>query len=584
MANAWDANASEVKILLRRGNRSDSIVVSDNGHGMTFNDIGDKYLRVGRKRRDEEGGKTDGGQRDVMGRNGIGKLTIFGVARKAEIRTVRKKKLSVIIMDLDDILSGAQRVGTYAPEVVRADEDTTEDDGTTVTLTDLTRKGAMGVQSIKRGIAKRFAVIGDKFAVSVNGQRILPSDKFRDGDWEKTWTVDEPVSNAEPGWVVSGTIMAARQPLSEDDRGITVTARGKMIQSPTMFGIKSGSSHSHSYITGEIRAEFCDGDVDSVATDRQSVTDTPQGVALMEWGADKIGRISDELTRIRKTAREAAIMEDPKIKSWLDSLDVPQAKMAHKIVRAVMSDEKMDDAKRIDLVKYAMASFGQRAFLEVVSTLDEHQNPAELLDVFREYNVVEARELERTVKDRMEAISRLVALINGNAREVPTLRDYFRKYPWMLDPTWIQWQDEVYFSKLLNDKFPNEEMDGSNRRMDFVAIGAGNTIYVVELKRPGHRVSYEDVVQLSRYVGFVKTHLGNYPSRPYKKVVGYLVVGKMSNDSGIRHLVNGTEKSEQYIRTYADLVASAKQLHKHFDDKIKEFEEARSKARLERQS
>ena len=78
-ANAWDANASMVEISLQEGNvdSSSTIIVRDDGHGMTYEEIGNKYLRVGRKRRNEEGGKTDGGKRDVMGRKGIGKLSVF---------------------------------------------------------------------------------------------------------------------------------------------------------------------------------------------------------------------------------------------------------------------------------------------------------------------------------------------------------------------------------------------------------------------------------------------------------------------------------------------------------------------------
>ena len=107
---------------------------------------------------------------------------------------------------------------------------------------------------------------------------------------------------------MSGRIGAAKRPLIEEDRGLTITARGKIIQSPTMFGIKSGSKYSYSYIAGKIQAEFCDSEeVDSVATDRQSVMDTPQGIALREWAMTKLSNISDELTEIRKNAREKII-------------------------------------------------------------------------------------------------------------------------------------------------------------------------------------------------------------------------------------------------------------------------------------
>ena len=584
VANAWDANASTAEISLQEGDiKADStIIVSDDGHGMTYEEIGDKYLRVGRKRRDEEGDKTDDGRRDVMGRKGIGKLSVFGIAKKAEIRTVRGGKLSVFRMDVDDMLREAQNTGKYKPEIVSADKDTEEDDGTTITLTKLTRKSSIDAQSVRRGIAKHFAIIGDRFHVSVNGEQILPSDKFKNSDWEKTWQIDESVSEEKPEWTVSGRIMAARRPLIEEDRGITIIAKGKLIQSPTMFGIKSGSKYSYSYIAGEIWAEFCDKKVDSVATDRHSVVDTSQGMALRKWGADKLGEISKELADLRKAARERTIREDPEIKDWLASLDGPRVKTVNKFIGILTSEEKFDDKKRKDLVRYARASLDQFAFLEMVSTLDEHPDPAAMLELFKECNIVEAREMERIVNGRLETIKRLVRFVDENAKEVPTLHDYFKDSPWMLEPTWTQWQHEKHFSDLLKEHFPDEDLDESDRRIDFVSIGVGDTVHVVELKRPDYRVRDRDLVQLTKYVGFVKERLGNVHGRGYADAAGYLVVGKRSNDSGTREFVRMAERSRQYIKTYEDLITDAKRLHSDFEKKLEEFERARRQANQER--
>lgn len=580
VANAWDANASKVDVSLQEGDISpdSTIVVRDNGHGMTYEEIGNKFLRVGRKRRAEDGDKTADKKRDVMGRKGIGKLSVFGIATKAEIKTIREGKLSVFRMDVDDMLSEARKTGKYMPRVISAGEDTTEKDGTTITLTRLTRKTSIDAQSVRRGIAKHFTIIGDEFCVSVNGKQILPSDKFTNSDWETKWEIEEPVSNDRPEWIVSGWIGAAKRPLVEEDRGITITAKGKLIQSPTMFGIKSGSKYSYSYIAGEIRAEFCDKKVDSVATDRHSVVDTPQGITLRKWGAARISGISTELANARKAAREKTIREDPEVKAWLGALDSQQTKTANKIIGIVTSGEKMDDAKRKDLIRYARASFEQSSFLEMVSTLDEHPDSVAMLRLFKEYNVVEAREMERIVNSRLKTIKRLVKFVDENAKEVPTLHDYFKDSPWMLEPTWTQWQHEKHFSDLLKEHFPDEGLDESDRRIDFISIGVGDTVHVVELKRPDYRIRDRDLVQLTKYVGFVKERLGNVRGRGYADAAGYLVVGKRSNDPGTREFVRMAEKSRQYIKTYEDLIADARRLHRDFEQKLEEFENARSQA------
>ena len=116
-----------------------------------------------------------------------------------------------------------------------------------------------------------------------------------------------------------------------------------------------------------------------------------------------------------------------------------------------------------------------------------------------------------------------------------------------------------------------------------MAIGVGDTVHVIELKRPRYRLRGSDFEQLANYVGFVKNMIGNDPRKGYKSVAGYLVVGARSDNSGVREMTRTYENSRYYIRTYGDLVSSAKQLHKHFVDKLEEFERARLQAGQERQ-
>ncbi|MFP1645145.1 ATP-binding protein, partial [Pontitalea aquivivens] len=49
VANAWDAEANNVWITIDAAN--DTIVIEDDGHGMSANDIKGKFLHVGYSRR-----------------------------------------------------------------------------------------------------------------------------------------------------------------------------------------------------------------------------------------------------------------------------------------------------------------------------------------------------------------------------------------------------------------------------------------------------------------------------------------------------------------------------------------------------
>ena len=62
IANAWDADATEVKVDFNLEGKT--ITVSDDGHGMDLDDINDKYLFVGYQKRNKPDFRTPGGRRD----------------------------------------------------------------------------------------------------------------------------------------------------------------------------------------------------------------------------------------------------------------------------------------------------------------------------------------------------------------------------------------------------------------------------------------------------------------------------------------------------------------------------------------
>jgi HSP90 family molecular chaperone len=80
VANAWDADATEVSIDIDPV--AETITIQDDGHGMTPTEIQDRFLKVGYSRRGPKGSdcKSASGKRQVMGRKGIGKLSMFALA------------------------------------------------------------------------------------------------------------------------------------------------------------------------------------------------------------------------------------------------------------------------------------------------------------------------------------------------------------------------------------------------------------------------------------------------------------------------------------------------------------------------
>src|SRR5690606_25596645 len=77
VSNSYDADAKKVTVYLNDIGQK-SIIVEDDGHGMTFSDINSKFLKIGRNRREKSASqKSESGERYVIGKKGIGKLSFF---------------------------------------------------------------------------------------------------------------------------------------------------------------------------------------------------------------------------------------------------------------------------------------------------------------------------------------------------------------------------------------------------------------------------------------------------------------------------------------------------------------------------
>lgn len=103
VANSWDADATAVSIDIDKVRGQ--ITVTDNGVGMSVgmqvDDLNDRFLYVGYRRRDTGPAITARG-RHVMGRKGIGKLSLFAIAETVRVETAKAgEKVGLVLRTAD---------------------------------------------------------------------------------------------------------------------------------------------------------------------------------------------------------------------------------------------------------------------------------------------------------------------------------------------------------------------------------------------------------------------------------------------------------------------------------------------------
>src|SRR3989344_7120734 len=78
ISNAWDAEAEKVKVVYDPEKRY--MCITDNGIGMSRDDLQNKFLKIGYSKRDELGTHSPNKKRHHIGRKGIGKLALLSCA------------------------------------------------------------------------------------------------------------------------------------------------------------------------------------------------------------------------------------------------------------------------------------------------------------------------------------------------------------------------------------------------------------------------------------------------------------------------------------------------------------------------
>lgn len=84
ISNSWDADAKHVWIYINR--EENSLIIKDDGLGMTESDFQNKFLKIGYSKRKDGETKT-ASKRPYIGRKGIGKLALLSCAKRIHIIT-----------------------------------------------------------------------------------------------------------------------------------------------------------------------------------------------------------------------------------------------------------------------------------------------------------------------------------------------------------------------------------------------------------------------------------------------------------------------------------------------------------------
>ena len=353
VANAYDADAENVKITLTEADGTPSeIIIEDDGSGLSFSEINEKFLIIGRNRRETDGDQPSPKfKRKPIGKKGLGKLALFGVARTIVIQTVKAGKLNEFLLDWDELLSSE---GSYRPHPNQIDKNSPSKNGTTIRLLNLRRKTPFDPEPLADSLSRYF-LFDKTFTVelhSPSGDTLMINNerKFKSLNIEFQWDVESediiPTTSEYHG-KISGCLMTTEKPIPPSFRlrGITLFSRGKLVNAPEFFST-SESSHFYQYLTGWLTVDFIDDlSEDVISTNRQSLDwDNEEMTKLRDFLSGVISGISVSWRRKRKENKISDLERKTGIdtQTWIATMPDDVGEKTNEILEALRGEDALE--------------------------------------------------------------------------------------------------------------------------------------------------------------------------------------------------------------------------------------------------
>ena len=577
VANAWDADAKVVKINYDSATRQ--ITIIDDGIGMTRKELQKFYLTVGHKRRSEGRTSTPGG-RVPMGRKGIGKLSLFSIANKVTVETIKDGQKTAIELDVAQIKANIEEAsdgrGRYYPQIINGNWNFYK--GTRITLIDLRKDRIKFEDGLRKRLARRFFAIGqDKnFEVWISNKKLSIEDRGYLGLVEYLWTVGTEadwkevveiakgasqkeifnLENGNPkikGWI--GTAHKSQDLTCNDNNAnnIALIVRDRMACPDLLasFGIRELASK---YIVGEIHADFMDEDaLDDIATSgRQGFLEEDERyedlVRVLKRFIQRV--INDRVRFKRNEAEESAVKLIPELTEWLGSLTSNRRSAAKDLFGSINNIYEDDEEKRRGHFKQAIIAhqiFDARDRLHKLEGLAT-DDVETVLRAFSEFDQYEAALYYDVAKVRVDVIRTLEEkYLNKNELE-KLVRDYLAKHLWLLDPSWDMATEPVATERTVKkyldevaEKLPQKQKDA---RFDIVYRKGATRHIVIELKRYKRKVTVGELVdQIEKYSNALQTGL----SRVHEPFNAYEVVCLVGPDQDFVKTEEGRKRADQTL-------------------------------------
>lgn len=314
ISNSWDADAKKVWIYIDRDNNT--LVIKDDGLGMTENDFQNKFLKIGYSKRKDNATSTASG-RPFIGRKGIGKLALLSCAKRITVltKTANTDLVGGVIDNsgLDKAIKDDVSANEYSliePSKGIIEKYNKDFSNGTIILFDEINDGIKNrIEYIRKLVALyfRFSLLDSSFSIILNDNEIKleelkelmdntqllwrinnPNDPYLSDYLEKQDTLkrkaDLPIESSS----INGFIASVEKPSmlkirgSEEKVSIDLYVNGRLREKDILKHIPTARI-VESYLYGQIHYNDLDDENDRFTSSREGVvSDDPKFLNLLK--------------------------------------------------------------------------------------------------------------------------------------------------------------------------------------------------------------------------------------------------------------------------------------------------------------
>lgn len=491
--NAWDADSEKVTISLPKPMSDEPIIITDNGNGMTEEELRRHYLMIASNRREHRGERTKEKQRQIKGRKGIGKFAGLMAASSMSLETRARGRICRFTLRLEDLalVEDIEHLKLEFHTTACAENL----HGTTITLTRLHHGLAHPDANKFRQILLQDYGRQDDFQIVVDGKDLGVDDIA--GKFTEREEALPDVGRVKLRFSISDGKSALRQP------GITLRVDGKSIGKPSFFGMERRDDFPPKLLRklyGEINA---DGLRDHVTAGWDSMVENSELLKKVEGYVQPllVAAFKEQYGREIQLA-QARLKKS--IQERLGSLPEHKRRFANQAINRILNKYYDEPESRVEpivsVLLDALERSDYRILLEHISEIPR-RDVGVLADALDSFGLTDLAYIADSARARSAFLDQLEVLsINPDTLET-TMHKALEHNLWIFGAEYSLFSSNVTLKRQVEDYLSKKyEGEKADKRLDLLLNENLNGEYLlIEFKRPKHPLNYADYQQATAY-------------------------------------------------------------------------------------